>query len=455
MYTMLVWAEIGIILATILYAFIGYRAYLYAERRAEEGRKAVGSQKFLVILLMSVGAAAFLASCFSIYHNDLNVYNSWGHYIVKNGVDGFYSVNEIAMPPVFLYLCAGLSGFSDRTGIPFQIGYRVVFSAVFLLSVAVFYGYAKKYLEENFANAATFIYAVSPALFSNCSMWGQTDAFTCLFTVLLFFSVFEKKYGRAFFWLLCGLAFKTQVLFVVPVLGIWMVADMVGRRQIVRLLLYCLSFLAMVWLMYLPFGYTQVKNGEVFFIKDIFFGLANNKSWFSSYALNFWAAFGLNYCIASAAWRYISYGLVLISTILICIAVFRSKYRHKLLLAAILQVSAVFFFCIAMLERYLIATIPLLLLLCGLEKGKNLRVCGMLVCSMHFLAMMLASMATGMKGAADYVNGILFFFAIVNCLLWIWFAGIGIRLLFPSYCPKWVSKIIRKRRSEEQSAEVI
>lgn len=118
-----VWVLIATLAGFALYAAACVLVYRYADAHAGDtaGRRA------LPIMFAAAAVICILFSCLIENHNDLNTYNSWGQWILQNGVNGFYDTNEMAMPPLFLFLSAGLSGISNVTHIPYRIVYRLVF----------------------------------------------------------------------------------------------------------------------------------------------------------------------------------------------------------------------------------------------------------------------------------------------------------------------------------------
>lgn len=455
----LAWGMLALFAAAAAYVAVQHFAYRFADARGGVCLSAKKQRTFAGVLLAAVFVVLIPFFFLTVTHFDLRVYNGWGEWIVANGTDNFYKSNEIAMPPLFLYLCAGLSGFSSLTGIPYWIVYRCVFSICFVLSAWVFYRVALRRLQQVPALAATLLYAVCPALLINCGVWAQTDVFTCLFTLLLFHSLADRKYLLSFVWLWAGISLKFQIVFVLPVLIVWIICRMVKEKLVLRLLLYTAGLIVAAVLPYIPVELSQLRAGNVLFLFDVFAGIANNKSWFSSYALNLWSALGFNYVWAYAPfWRYFSYALVLAASAGLTVALFRSKYEHKLLVACILQIMIFFFLCIAMLERYLIATVPLLLLLCAQVKDRRLRACAYFMNTMQAVVMVMTWICTTVEAWYGYLQGMFFLFAIVHVAAGAVFAERCLRLLFPSFrfCALF-AKVFRKKekapREEEEKAE--
>ena len=122
-----VWVLIATLAGFALYAAACALVYRYADAHAGD----TADRRALPIMFAAAAVICILFSCLIENHNDLNTYNSWGQWILQNGVNGFYDTNEMAMPPLFLFLSAGLSGISNVTHIPYRIVYRLVFSAPF------------------------------------------------------------------------------------------------------------------------------------------------------------------------------------------------------------------------------------------------------------------------------------------------------------------------------------
>ena len=427
---------ISVVLCVFVYAYLGERAYNCADRCT--GTLTKRKRGIYLAVLYAAAAVLLVFAMLNFFsgrgwHGDLNVYNNWGNWIADNGADGFYDANEMAMPPLFLLLCCGIYLFSRGTGCPFDIAFRVFFSLVFLLSVIVFYRVARKESERG-ALAAVLLYALCPALLINAGLWGQSDAVPCLFTILIYSSLREKKYLLSFVWLFLGLSAKLQLLFVLPCLAVWVVYSMIREKKWGRLLVYGACFAACLWLSYLPFGITRLKNGDPFLIFDVLLGVADNKSFYTSFALNFWFAAGRNLAVASAAWRYAGYAAVLLASAGISFMLIRSEYEHKLLVAASLQVMAFFFFSIAMLERYLIGVIPLLLLLCMHVQDKTMRRVSLMLVSINFFAEITTLIATHWGDrfqSYEYTLGAMFVFSLLNIAMFVLFVFYAVRLLFP------------------------
>ena len=400
-------------------------------------------QTAIPLTLMTVLTVAIIAvACFLPFqHTDVGVYNNWGNWILENGPDNFYLYNENAHPPVYLLLCAAFSALSKSTGIGYAVFYRVTFTIVFLISVVVLYRICLRFLDRIPSMMVTALYAICPAMLMDCGFWGQTDAFTCLFALLIFSGLQQKKYFLSYLWVFLALCFKLQIVFLLPCLILWVVYSMIKEHKTVRCILYTIALIVAIWAQFLITCWTQVTSGDVFAFLDVFLGVANNKSFFTSFALNIWGIFGLQLKIASSAWRYVSYALILLLSVTLFIGLIKSKYKHKLLIACILQQGIFYFFCIAMLERYFLPAAPMMLLLIFLEKDKKLQLSGLIVTALHFVALGCAWLCRYTIPSTVYIM----FLSIANVAAMAVFTNCCIRLLFPSYTWSNIKALFKKR----------
>lgn len=353
----------------------------------------VKTQKIKKIVSGSVlGAIALLCvlfACFLPYHVDLSYYQKWGDWICANGLSTFYQTFPPDYPPVFLYFCAALSCLSEFTGIQYQIIYRLFFSLVYVASVFVVYAIANKVAYGHKIGIA-LVYALTPAIVADGSVWGQSDVIVALFAVVLWFFLQSEKWIAFFGTLLAALLIKTQIILFAPVIFIWLIYKMIKNKLYLKFILYAVAFIGLYYLMYLPFGINYIREGDPFFIFDLFLGQVGHYTYYSANAMNFWSALGLNLTEAYPAVIYISYGVVAVLSVILAVAVIRSHSDDKLLVACILQLMIVFFICVSMHERYLLPAIPLMLFLCAKQKNKKLTFYTACIISLQFVNLIFA-----------------------------------------------------------------
>lgn len=99
---------------------------------------------------------------------------------------------------------------------------------------------------------------------------------------------------------------------------------MIKNKLYLKFILYAVAFIGLYYLMYLPFGINYIREGDPFFIFDLFLGQVGHYTYYSANAMNFWSALGLNLTEAYPAVIYISYGVVAVLSVILAVAVIRS-----------------------------------------------------------------------------------------------------------------------------------
>ncbi len=439
MYFSLALIFIAVLVVGAAYCLFWRKALLI---NGEEQKSAqYGNRVVFWILLGAALLLCVLASCLLPHHIDLDYYNEWGMYLKRNGPASFYADFPSDYPPLFLYFCTALSWFSDISGIQYAIVYRLFFTLVYVASVLVVCKIAKE-LGGVKGQAIPLVYAFTPAVMADGSAWGQSDVFVVLFALLLWYFLYKEKWLVFFGVLLLALLIKTQIVLFAPVVAVWLVYKMVKNKLYWKFVLYALACIVLFYLMYLPFGIEYIRAGEYFYFIHLFVGQVTHYTWYSANAMNFWAAIGLNLTEAPPAVMYVSYALVAALSAALAVLVIRSKHEDRLLIACIMQLVIVCTFCVSMHERYLLPTVPLLLLLCAKNQDKRLHLYAAAMVSMQFINIVFAWIYKG-NGWFDAIQGLYIALSVLFVVVIV------------LYCCKTVRMLLAGRMHTEESDQTV
>ncbi len=354
--------------------------------------KSLSERKILAVLFGGAAALYLVLSLAVPPHGDVAWYRDWGDYILDNGILNFLRDQDADYPPLFLYFDTALVWLARVLHVPFSFLFKPAVSAVVVVSAYPLYKILRKYAGGGAALIGTGAYLLHPVNILDTAIWGQTDVFISAAMIAVLYFLIAERWTPLFVSIFCAFAVKSQILFFLPVIGIWLIYIMVRRKLYVRFIVSAVAFVAALYLLYLPFTWTYIaEEGDYFYLFEIFFRQVGHWNWFSANAMNFWAAIGLNlYPYEGTGLKFAAYAVVAALSIALAVAVIRSKVRAEVKwpLAAFLQAGICFYFLPFMHERYLVPAVSafiFLLVLCKDEKLTLLGIALMALCALNVI----------------------------------------------------------------------
>ncbi|MBD0380097.1 glycosyltransferase family 39 protein [Paenibacillus sedimenti] len=297
------------------------------------------------------------------YDTDVRTFMAWADRAYTVGLSGLYANAKdyfIDYPPGYMYVLYLVGMLHHKLSIPWESPQSLIILKLpamlaDLLTAFVIYrlaesgkGSARTWLQA-FGLAALFVF--NPAIWVNSAIWGQVDSFFMLFILATFLLQQEGKLPQASVFMALALLLKPQAL----LFGIFLLIDVIRKRNMMVLLLSVLSGAATIAVLALPFAIGR-GYGWLF---ELYSGTLASYPYASLNAFNLMALLGGNFVDMTTGVLNISYqwiGLVLmgLSIIYACYLYMRSRgQRGALLYISFLFITAVFICMTKMHERYL------------------------------------------------------------------------------------------------------
>lgn len=336
--------------------------------------------KILVIFL----TAAIIRLGFSLlpsFDIDMGTWQAWARMLAHDGSAKFYSSpvwNHYL--PGYLYLLWGL-GFLEKTFSFSVISPFLIKSVttIFDFATSIFlYKLIKKH-SQKWAISISLIYLLNPAVIFNSNVWGQVDGILSFFLLLTLISL--EEWGRP---VLSSVIFGLSVLLkpqAIALLPIWLFA--LYRKSSPKTILkgVFVSFIT-----FLVFSFPFFPRNPLFGPIGLFFKMAEDYSFTSLFAFNFWSVVG--------AWipdgkmflgvSFFLWGIILYLVSLLLIWSFLCKNRANIYFLSAASLLAFFLFPTRVHERYLLPFFAFIFLSAGIKKSVGLLSVAIFFSVVHF-----------------------------------------------------------------------
>ena len=353
--------------------------------------KQLGSspKKMLImgILLVALLMRLLIAPVWIGYDTDVRTFMAWSDRAYTVGLSGLYTNAKdyfLDYPPGYMYVLYVVGMLHHKLSIPWEnweslIILKLPAILADLVTAYVIYrlalskkGGARTWLQA-LGLAALFVF--NPAIWVNSAVWGQVDSFFMLFILATFLMQQQGKLPQASVFIALAILLKPQAL----LFGIFLLIDVIRKRNAMVWLLSILSGAATIAVLALPFAIGR-GYGWLF---ELYSGTLASYPYASLNAFNVMALLGGNFIDMTSGVLHISYqwiGWVLmgLSIIYVCYLYIRSRgQRGALLYISFLFITAVFMCMTKMHERYL--HYGLLLVLSSFIYIKDRRILGLFI----------------------------------------------------------------------------
>lgn len=338
----------------------------------------------LVILFGAFLLRVVLLCATPAYPYDQSVLFAWANRIAEVGPADFYVEGYLADYPPGYMLLWGVGALLRLFHLQLpQVGAVLVMAippmVCDLALAVVIWKIGQKHLGQRQALWLAAFGAFCPALLYDTGVWKQVDGVICLFLVLTFWLLEEKKFLLAAFTYGLGLALKPQALLLGPVLALCFLSPLVPakgqrltgsaiKKTVTQGVAGVAAALFPVLATALPF--TNLASLPTFII-DKYFSTTKSYAYGSVNAFNLMSLLGGNWApqedrirfLPFLSWQGLGVALLTLATLamaaLAVISIRKGKFS-PLLLAAFYE-AAVFTLSHRMHERYLLAGLMLLL----------------------------------------------------------------------------------------------
>lgn len=353
------------ILITILFALIvAYSVWSYS--LAPALKKGTKSDPNALYIIFAVAAAfllrIILGAVYKGHDSDMNCFTAWASAVFEHGFHEFYTIDMFHdYPPGYmyiLYIIGAIQKLFNFSGGALYAFIKLPAIICDILTGALIYKIAKRNFSDALAAIFASLYLFNPAAIMNCSLWGQVDAVYTLFAVLMIYFIAEKRMLYSYFAFALCIFIKPQAFIFTPVLigGILqnVFLDGFSSKKLLRNLTAGLSAIAMLFLIALPFGITNVFD--------------QYKATLASYphltvnAFNIWGALGKNWGDLNTPATVLSYIFLAAISVYALFIILKSKDKSKYYFAGAALSFLTYMLSTKMHDRYAFPAIALMLL---------------------------------------------------------------------------------------------
>ena len=329
------------------------------------------STSMIYLLLSALVLRLLIGGLYRGYDLDMNCFMGWADRLFSEGISSFYSGEGFSdYPPGYMYVLWLLGAIRKIFGMDYYSATAILLMKLPSMLCDLGAGYliyllAKERFGEKHGLICTALYVFSPAILINSTIWGQVDAVTTLFFLLVCYYVYKKKMPQSYVAFAIGFLIKPQMAFVFPIILMGIVDHVFLNKFTMKKFwvnLGCgLASIAGMALLMVPFGFSEVISQYVDTVQSYEYATVN--------AYNLWAMFGMNWHsqtekilgLAANTWGTIFILLVFAAAALMW---YKSKRnRSKYFFLAAFVVIGIFTLSVRMHERYMFYGLALMLCL--------------------------------------------------------------------------------------------
>lgn len=238
------------------------------------------------LLFLSFVFRLFITPYF-IFPIDFNDWVGWSNRLVSFPLSKFYDAWSDYLPG-YLYVLWFLGNFKNfiyffGLNIPLEIIYKFPAILADLTLVFVAYKISKKFFDQKRSLIIAAIFAFSPAIFSNSSLWGQIDALNTLFYIVTFIFLIQRRILLSGLCLAISLSIKPQGVFILPFIFLLIIKERWALNEYLKGI--GVSLLVLLGT-FIPFSN---KINITQFVFERYYTSLNQYQYTSLNAFNFWA----------------------------------------------------------------------------------------------------------------------------------------------------------------------
>ncbi len=373
-----------------LYVALLWGAYrmLTSENEMEKKTGRTHTIVFVALILVITALKVWLSQTFFGHSSDMSLFSAWADLGRHESVREFYgplgAEYFVDYPPLYLYVLTVIGRLAELFHISFgSDAYTALIKLVPVLadtvSALVVFKLAYDEFGKKTAGILSLALLFNPAYILNSVFWGQIDGLYTLMIFWLIFSVYRKRYFQAAVAFAVGMLTKPQMIIFLPLLGFWLIYDVVSEFKEEKRFLSLQKFL----LGLLTSAAITVAAAIPIFGLDFgrFFALykeaAGQYPYASLNAANVFGAFGLNWADTAGTFLGISYqswgfiGIILTS-LTIGLGTFFAQNRSGVLILGGFNILSIYMLAHTMHERYMFPLILILLVIYIYTRDKRM-----------------------------------------------------------------------------------
>ena len=344
-----------------------------------------------LLITMFVGLVLGIVMICLPAHTDLYCFKTWGGDIVDMGTGNFYEHGfgrPTDYPPLYMLICALMElicGGVHANEFWRDFLFRLPSVLIFVASIFVFYQIAKHFkMSSKKSLIITLIFAVASAILIELA-WGQADCFTMFFVLISILMFLKHKYLASMIFCTFGLLTKLQFVFILPVLGVAILYRYIKEKKIGRFFLNLLICLLIYFVVYLPFIYKQLGQGDVFYVFKIILDQIGHFQMFAANSFNLYTGLGLNFVSYPTWYLAINFLIIIIFAALSIFLIIKNPSDKNVVLMSSYIFTAIFMMSTNMHERYMLPVIGIMLIIAHVINAKKLLIVNYVFYIMQFI----------------------------------------------------------------------
>lgn len=334
---------------------------------------------FVAFFMVATAGKIWLSQSFFGHSSDMSLFSAWADLGRHEPISAFYGTKGaeyyVDYPPLYLYVLTMVGKLAGLFSVPF--GSRAYIGLIKCIPILadtatalLVYKLAKGVFSKRTAKVLAILVLLNPAYILNSVFWGQIDGLYTLLILWLVYSVFKKRYIQAILSFTAGMLTKPQMIIFLPLLGFWLLRDVVTEWKTMRSID---SLKQALWGIGFSVILVVVAVVPMFGLRfDRFFSLYINAAKQYPYATlnaaNVFGAFGQNWAdvsktflgISHASWGFIG---VILTSLAVFAGAFFAQDRTGVLILSGFSVLSIFMVAHTMHERYMFPLILILLVL--------------------------------------------------------------------------------------------
>lgn len=335
--------------------------------QAAKKKKIQISTSAICLLLSAFVLRLLIGGLYRGFDLDMNCFMGWADRLFSNGLSTFYSGEGFTdYPPGYMYVLWIQGAIRHALKLDYYSALSILVTKLPSMICDIGAGYllyllGKERFSEKHGLICSALYIFSPAILINSTIWGQVDAVTTLFVLLVCYYVYKKEMPKAYFAFVIGFLVKPQMAFVFPIILMGIVdhvfLDGFTMKKFWTNLGTGLASIGVLVLLMLPFGLSNVISQYMDTVTSYEFATVN--------AYNLWAMFGMNWHdqtervlgLAASTWGTIGIVLVFVASAYMW---YKSrKNRSKYFYLAAFLIVGIFTVSVRMHERYMFYALAL------------------------------------------------------------------------------------------------
>lgn len=353
-----------ILTVTAVCLLLGYGIWQYTlcPSLKKSGKGDKNALYIIGIMVIAFVVHMIAAAKYHGHKTDMNCFSAWANQIFTNGIGQFYTSESFHdYPPGYmyiLYVIGALRKVFEPTGAGLNVLVKMPAMICDMLTGWLIYKIADKKLGNARAALISGLYLFNPAVIMNSAVWGQVDSVYTLFVAVMIYLIAQKQMIKSYFAFALCIFIKPQAFIFTPVLIFGIIENVFlpkfDKDKFVKNLIWGLGAIALLFVLALPFGITNVIEQYKLTLESYPYMTVNG--------FNVWGALGKNWEALTPLSTVLGYLFIVLIVAYSAYLFFKSKSGAKYYFTAAFLSLATYMLSTKMHDRYYFPTMLMLLL---------------------------------------------------------------------------------------------